>query len=213
MNTLRIVLLLGACAFSAASFTPEGGFPSADDCSNPSDGAIDSISLVRIDSLQPLVDKEVLPVVLGGQGGEMIQYRIALTGSDIPKCVEFRIEFDRCADENCSGTSIEGSSDVQQTLLTYKEGEGRITKTHFQEFSYFIDRGDLARLRVSFGSVGSVGSMTQSLRLWLGREAGFVDAGLPDAGDVDAGLVDAGLADANSADATPLDASSPDAGE
>ena len=185
MSFGRLLIVGMACAAAFASnLSGDPPFPAPDICQGSEAASFTSLSIVRLDSATAFDDYEAVPLVLGGQGGQMILYRIAMQGGNIPECVEFEINFEECLDEACDQVNPDSGYPSTQRLATYMEPEGTLTKPHFQQLLYSFGVGSLIRLRVAAGGA------EDSVLLWLESTGGFVDGGsseLPDGGARDAG--------------------------
>lgn len=180
----RVLILMGACAAALASnLSGDPPFPAPDLCEGAETASFTSLSIVKLDSPGAFSDYDVVPLVIGGQGGEMLLYRISLEGAAIPECVEFEITFEACLDMACDTVDPDSAYPSTQRLATYVEEENTVTKPHFQQLFYGFDNGALARLKVGAGGA------EDSVLLWLDSTGDFVDAGpneTADAGTNDA---------------------------
>ncbi len=185
MSLGRALVMATACAAAFAS-TSSGDppFSAADVCQGAEAASFLSLKIVHLDSATAFDDFEIAPLVLGGQGGQMILYRIAMEGDNIPECVEFEINFEECLDPLCNQVNPDTGYPSSQRLATYMESSGILTKPHFQQLIFSYGPGSLMRLQVAAGGA------EDSVLLWLDSIGSIVDAGGPRAPD--SGVIDGG---------------------
>ncbi len=178
MSLGRALVMAMACAASFASnLSGNPPFPEPDICQGSEAASFSSLKIVHLDSTTAFDDYETAALVLGGQGGQMILYRIAMVGDNIPECVEFEINFEECLDQLCDQVNPDTGYPSSQRLATYMEPSGILTKPHFQQLFYSYGPGSLVRLQVAAGGA------EDSVLLWLDSTGSFVDAGGPQAPD------------------------------
>jgi len=171
--------------------------PEPDSCASGDTGGVTALELGAPDdsAFMPWADGDIISVVSGDQGLDMLSLRVRLGGPDVPDCVEF----DFAADYPTPSAPESGQRDTagrRWSLATYADGEARVIKTHFLVLpSRPLPATDM-RITVTVGDV----SISRSVWVELGPGA-------------DAGAADAGAADAGAADARPADAGSSDAGD
>ncbi len=184
MKQLWVVatVLLSGCTGNCN--TP--GPPAPDSCESPGVGSATSLTLLTADG-DPIANGQVMPLVYGSQGGEMIVIELQLVG-DVPGCI---------AQESAvyhPGTGDEIYLD-DEPRKTYPDGSARVTRQiYLPLFGGYAVPG--ASVRVVGRAAGLEAERSVYLDFVALPDAGTDDAGTDDAGADDAGADDAGVADA-----------------
>jgi hypothetical protein len=127
LGLLSLVFLV-----SQGGFCGGGAPPRPDECSGPMlRGPIDSVELGRLASdepseFTPIANGDVLPIVIGPQGGSMVAVALRVTGDDPPACLAQKTRVSYSA----GGSPLEDS--VTVPLSTYPTGDRvRTTRTSY----------------------------------------------------------------------------------
>jgi hypothetical protein len=161
--------------------------PPVDSCSQPASAGVSTVDFVSISGMSSIaVDLQPQAVIIGPQGGSMVELRFNLEGDAIPECVNVKLTAEKCLDLECTALEEAEVFPVERALRTYENDGGRNTKNYLMEIPFRFNAGTLIRISVE------VGTATGALRMWIEQEGVLLDAGLSDADP----LRDAGPSDA-----------------
>ena len=150
MRRLRaLMVMVPLAALTTAGFcTPRGTAPEPDQCSTPAmtRGAL-TVEVGPYEYDQPFrafVDGDQIAKVRGGQGGEMVAYRLRVSGADAPACLA-----------QVATLSTESGQQLVRLdvpLTTYAEGAERTTRQTYLIFPGLAPvTGTKVRLAVEAG--------------------------------------------------------------
>lgn len=182
-DRVRLALLAVAAGVSGASVLPgDDGIPDPDSCNKPTSGEVDSLEIGGADeeTFSPLSDGEVVNLVVGSQGGQMLPVRYRFRGPDVPGCIEQRSELRFCpAYSTCDTPML--MADSSAMLHTYEESDGSRTTRALYLILYGSGPGAGAPMELSV----TAGGLTEIRRFYYQQPP--ADAGVSDAAGAAAG--------------------------
>lgn len=193
MSRLALVLVTVAAVPACGGGGCDGPtLPTSETCTLAPGAPAPTVTAVEIgrvgpgDQFLPITDDSVVPLVVGGQGSDMIVATLRLRGSDVGGCVAQSTVL-----EQLDGTEISGEASA---LVTHAAGAG-VWQTGDLLLLYYSWPGQKVRIRTT------VAGASAAVELWT-EYVGEVDAPVADARP-DGALPDGGLPDALATDALP----------